>query len=68
MFLNNLGDIKKYCNNIICFYSDNDPYVKIDVEKSFADLVSNEQHIIKNGRHINAESGYTEFKEILEVI
>ena len=68
MYLDNLGEIKKYCNDIICFYSDNDPYVKFDVEKSFADLVSNEQHIIKNGGHINAESGYTEFKEILEVL
>ena len=68
MFLNNLVDIKKYCNDIICFYSDNDPYVKYDVEKSFADLISNEQYIIKNGGHINAESGYTEFKEILKVI
>ena len=68
MFLNNLYEIKNYCNNIICFYSDNDPYVKSDVEKSFADLVSNEQHIIKNGGHINAESGYTEFKEILEML
>lgn len=68
MFLNNLGNIKKYCNDIVCFYSDNDPYVKFEVEKSFADLVSNEQHIIKNGGHINTESGYTEFKEILKVI
>ena len=68
MFLNNLVDIKKYCNDIICFYSDNDPYVKFDIEKAFADLISNEQYIIKNGGHINAESGYTEFKEILKVI
>ena len=68
MFLNNLGDIKNYCNDIICFYSDNDPYVKFDIEKSFADLIANEQYIIKGGGHINAESGYTEFKEILKVI
>lgn len=68
MFLDNLEDIKNYCNDIICFYSDNDPYVKYDVEKSFADTISNEQHIIKNGGHINAESGYTEFEEILKYI
>ena len=68
MFLENLEDIKKYCNNIICFYSDNDPYVKFDVEKSFADLIANDQYIIKNGGHINAESGYTEFNEILKVL
>ena len=68
MFINNLEDIKKYCNNIICFYSDNDPYVPLKIEKSFADTISNEQYVIKNGGHINAESGYTEFNEILKVL
>ena len=68
MFIDNLEDIKNYCNNIICFYSNNDPYVKFDVEKLFADTISNEQYIIENGGHINAESGYTEFEEILKVI
>lgn len=68
MFLDNLADIKKYCNDIVCLYSDNDPYVKYDVEKLFADTVSNKQRIIKNGGHINAESGYTEFDKILEEI
>ena len=68
MFIDNLEDIKHYCDNIICFYSDNDPYVKFDVEKSFADIVSNEQYIIKNGGHINAESGYTKFEEILKYL
>ena len=68
MFIDNLEDIKKYCNNIVCFYSDNDPYVKFEVEKSFADTISNEQYVIKNGGHINAESGYTKFEEILKVI
>ena len=68
MFTENIEDIKEYCNNIICYYSDNDPYVKFEVEKSFADTVSNEQYVIKNGGHINAESGYTEFEEILKVL
>ena len=64
----NFEDIKEYCNNIICYYSDNDPYVKFEVEKSFADSISNEQYVIKNGGHINAESGYTKFEEILKVL
>ncbi len=68
MYLDNLVDIKNYCNNIICFYSDNDPYVKFDVEKSFADTIANEQYIIRDGGHINSESGYTEFNEILNVL
>ena len=68
MFLDNLADVKKYCDNIICFYSDNDPYVKYEIEKSFADVVSNEQHIIKNGGHLNLESGYIEFDELLKYL
>ena len=68
MFLDNLEDIKKYSDDIVCFYSDNDPYVKFEVEKEFADIVSNEQHVISGGGHINTESGYTEFEEILEYI
>ena len=66
MFCNHLEEIKNYCEDIICFYSDNDPYVKFDVEKSFADSITNHQIIVKNGGHINAESGYTEFEELLK--
>ena len=68
MFLDNLEDIKNYCSNIVCFYSDNDPYVKFEVEREFANKVSNEQFIIKNGGHINAESGYIKFEEILKTL
>ena len=68
MFLGNLADIKKYCNDIICFYSDNDPYVKYEVEKDFADTIANKQIVIKNGGHLNSESGYTEFNELLEYV
>lgn len=32
MFIENFEDIKEYCNDIICYYSDNDPYVKFEVE------------------------------------
>ncbi len=68
MFIDNYIDAKKYCDNIVCFYSDNDPYVKFEVEKEFADEISSKQYIIKNGGHINTESGYTKFEEILEEI
>ncbi len=65
MFFDNLGDVKQYCNEIICFYSDNDPYVKYENEKEFADTISTKQILIKNGGHLNSESGYTEFEELL---
>lgn len=65
MYIDNYPDIKNYCNNIVCYYSDNDPYVKFEVEKEFADTIANKQYVIANGGHINAETGYTEFTEIL---
>ena len=66
MYLDNLEDIKKYCNDIVCYYSDNDPYVPFKFEKEFADNIANNQYIIKNWWHINSESGFFEFRDILK--
>lgn len=68
MYFNNLEDIKNYADEIICFYSDNDPYVKYEVEKDFADKIATEQIIIPNGGHLNAESGYDTFEEIVNYL
>lgn len=68
MFTNDLGKIKEYCDGITCFYSDNDPYVPLEIEKDFADTITNKQIIIHNGGHLNAESGYTKFEKLLELI
>ena len=68
MYLDNLEDIKNYCDDIICIYSDNDPYVKYEVEKEFADTVTENQIIIPSGGHLNSESGYSEFVELLKYI
>ena len=68
MYFDNLEDIKKYCNDIVCYYSNNDPYVKFEKEKEFADAITNKQFVINEGGHLNSESGYTEFKELLKYI
>ena len=68
MFFDNLAEVKKYCPNIICLYSENDPYVPYDAEKNFADTIATKQEIIKNGGHLNSESGYSEFPKLLEYI
>ena len=65
MYLDNLEDIKSYCDDIICFYSDNDPYVKYEVEKKFADTITENQILIPGAGHINAEAGYDTFQEIV---
>lgn len=68
MYFDNLKDVKQYSNEIICFYSDNDPYVKYEVEKEFADTVSTEQILLKEAGHINAESGYDTFEDIVNYL
>ena len=68
MYFDNLEDIKKLCGEIICYYSDNDPYVNYDAEKEFADSISSEQYCIHEGGHLNSESGYAEFGDLLKHI
>lgn len=38
------------------------------LKKHFADKLTDKQYVIKNGGHINAETGYTKFEEILKEI
>lgn len=68
MYFDNLEDVKKYADSIICFYSDNDPYVKYEVEKDFADKIATEQILIPNAGHINSESGYDTFEDIVSYL
>ena len=68
MYFDNLIDVKKYCKDIICYYTKNDPYVKYEKEKEFADIIADKQIIIDDGGHLNSESGYSEFTDLLKYI
>lgn len=68
MYFDTLSDVKKHCSDIVCYYSNNDPYVKYEAEKEFADTVTDKQIVIDGGGHLNSESGYTEFSELLKYI
>ena len=68
MYFDDLVDVKNYCDDIVCFYSDNDPYVRYETEKEFADTITENQIMISGGGHLNSESGYTEFTDLLMFI
>ena len=68
MYLDNLEDVKSYAKEIICFYSDNDPYVKYEAEKDFADKIATEKVLIPNAGHINLDSGYDTFEDIVSYL
>lgn len=68
MYFENLEDVKNCSKEIICFYSNNDPYVKYEAEKEFADIIATEQILMPNAGHINAEAGYDTFEEIVSYL
>lgn len=68
MYLENLQEVKKWVNEIVCFYSNNDPYVKYEVEKEFADTIATEKVLIPNGGHINSENGFDTFEDIVHYL
>lgn len=68
MYFDNLEDTKNYIDEIICFYSDNDPYVKYEAEKEFADKITTKQILMPGAGHINSESGYDTFEDIVGYI
>ena len=63
-----LAKICDLCDEIICIYSDNDPYIPIEKAESFASIVKGQNVLINNAGHFNEKYGYKEFKEILEYI
>lgn len=68
MYFNDLQKVKDCAEEIICFYSDNDPYVSYEAEECFAKAVADRCVLLKGAKHINAESGYSSFEEILKYI
>lgn len=68
MYFDDLEKVKEYASEIICFYSDNDPYVKYEAEKDFADTVGAKQIFMANAGHINSESGYDTFEDIIKYL
>ena len=55
------------CDQIICVYSDNDPYVPLHLFEEFAAITKAERRIVHGGGHLNAEAGYREFPLLLDL-
>jgi predicted alpha/beta hydrolase family esterase len=60
--------IKQNAGKIFIIAGDNDPYVPISETETLADKLNTESILIKNGKHLNAEAGYTKFPELLTMI
>lgn len=67
-FMKDLSRAKNVANEIVCFKSDNDPFIAQDALDEFAKKLSAKVVDIKNGGHFNQASGYKSFKELIEQI
>lgn len=65
------SDISKageFFNKAICLYSDNDPYVPIEMSKEISKLLHAKQVIVPEKGHLNSSAGMNEFKELKKEI
>ena len=60
--------IKEHSHNFFVYHADNDPYVPLNCGQTVASALNIPLTLIPNGGHLNAESGYTQFPEILSSI
>jgi len=62
----NWGTIRRNAGEITLFQGDNDPYVPMAAAQRLSDKLKTPLTVIPNGGHLNAESGYDKFPEILK--
>lgn len=60
--------VRQGARKIVCFAGDNDPYVPLAASREVADRSGAEFIVVKNGGHLNAESGFHEFPQLLKKI
>lgn len=66
-----LVDFEKVRNNLrwaAVIYGDNDPYVPQAELKYVADSLGVQPVIVHDGGHLNSETGFTEFQQLLEML
>jgi len=64
----NWEKIKKNMGAATLFHGDNDPYIPMTAAQKLVDKLDTPLTIIPGGGHLNAQSGYTEFPQIINEI
>ena len=63
-----LAKVSKFVKFFHCIYSDNDPYLPIELLEDFAKTVGAKVHQIEGAGHLNSSAGYNEFPFLLELL
>lgn len=62
------GVIRNNAGQALCFAGDNDPYVPMNQPREMAEQLGAALQIIPGGGHLNGESGYESFDELLHAL
>ncbi len=68
MFMDDVSSFKYLCPTRICYYSKNDPYVKLNDLESFAKSIEAKTFVYENAGHFNEKAGYTKFEDLSNVL
>ena len=67
--MDRIDGFKRHAKEVVCIYSDNDPYVPFYLLEMFARCLADKVKIINGGGHFNSDSGHGEkFEELLSFI
>lgn len=64
----NYKSVKEHCNNFICIFSNNDPYVPLSNVEFFRKNLNAKTIMLKGRGHFDSERGITELPEILNLL
>ena len=59
------SEVNKHVSKVHVLIGDNDPYVPQETLTSLADLLGVHPEIIKDGGHLNIDSGFSTFPQLL---
>lgn len=68
MFTSEIDIFIKLCDERICIYSKDDPYIKLSALQDFAHSIDAREIVYENAGHFNEKAGYTKFEELLKLI
>lgn len=63
-----ISDVQKHIHESNVLFGDDDPYVPQEVLYSLAKQLGVQPEIIKNGGHLNTDSGYETFPRLVEIV
>ena len=68
MFIDNIGNFIDLCDERICIYSSDDPYISLNALEDFAKSIKAKTLVYKNAGHFNEKAGFKEFPDILKLL